>query len=110
MKDRTVIKPKIKKDDTVVAIAGKDRGKSGRVLKVDPAKGKVLVEGLNKYKKHMRRVSEEMPGGIIEIEMPLDLSNVQILCPGCNRPVRIAIKRESGGKKSRVCKKCGTVI
>ncbi len=107
---RAVNKPKIKKDDTVMVIAGKDKGKTGRVLKVDPAKGKILVEGLNKYKKHMRRVSDEMPGGILEIEMPMDISNVQILCSGCNRPVRVAIKEDANGGKSRVCKKCGTVI
>ncbi len=101
---------KIKRDDIVVVIAGKDKGKSGRVLKVLRNKGKVLVEGVNKVKKHMRRFSEEMPGGIVEVEMPLDISNVMLLCRECNKGVRVGFKIEPDGKKVRVCKACGATI
>ena len=101
---------KIKRDDIVVVIAGKDKGKSGRVLRVLRDKGKVVVEGVNKAKKHMRRFSEEMPGGIVEIEMPLDISNVMLFCRECNKGVRVGFKLDEEGKKTRICKSCGAAI
>ncbi len=101
---------KIKKDDVVVVIAGKDKGKRGRVLRVFRDKGKVLVEGINKAKRHVRRISEELPGGIVEVEMPLDISNVMLYCEECGKGVRVGFKIDSDGKKVRVCKSCGSAL
>ncbi len=101
---------KIKKDDTVVVITGKDKGKMGRVLRVLRDKGKVLVEGVNKAKKHVRRISEELPGGITEVEMPMDISNVMLYCPECKRGVRVGFRVESDGKKVRICRSCGAIV
>jgi large subunit ribosomal protein L24 len=106
-------KLKLKKDDTVRVIAGKDRGKSGRILrlvrnKVKPGHTRVLVEGLNIVKKAKKARSQQDRGGIIEIEVPLDVSNVMILCKKCG-PTRIGYKGE-GKDKKRVCKKCGEAL
>ncbi len=101
---------KIKKDDVVVVIAGKDKGKRGRVLRVLRDKGRVLVEGINKAKKHVRRISEELPGGIIEVEMPLDISNVMIYCEECKKGVRVGFRIDPDGKKVRICKSCGSAL
>ncbi len=101
---------KIKKDDMVVVLTGKDKGKRGRVLRVLRSKGRVVVEGINRAKKHIRRISEEMPGGIIEVEMPLDISNVALYCPECKKGVRVGFRIEKDGKKSRVCKICGAAL
>ncbi len=101
---------KIKKDDIVVVIAGKDKGKRGRVLRVFRDKGKVLVEGVNKAKKHVRRISEELPGGIVEVEMPMDISNVMLYCEECKRGVRVGFRINPDGSKVRVCKICGSTL
>jgi large subunit ribosomal protein L24 len=106
-------KKKLKKDDTVRVIAGKDRGKSGRILKlmrnkVCPGKTRVLVEGVNIVKKAKKARNQQDRGGIIEIEAPLDVSNVMILCKKCG-PTRIGYKDE-GKDKKRVCKKCGEAL
>ena len=99
---------RVKKNDEVRVIAGKEKGKSGRVLEVDQVKSRVLVEGVNMAKKAVRKRKQNDRGGIIEVESPLHVSNVMILCKKCG-PVRTGYKRENE-KKVRVCKKCGEVV
>jgi large subunit ribosomal protein L24 len=107
-------KIKLKKDDTVRVIAGKDKGKTGRILGFlrKPARSgsrvRVLVEGINIVKKAKKARSQQDRGGIIEIEAPLDASNVMIICKKCG-PTRIGYKGE-GKDKKRVCKKCGEAL
>lgn len=102
------IKSKIKKDDEVKILAGKNRGKSGRVLKVDREQGRVLVEGVNMVKKAMRKKSQNDKGGIVEIEAPVSISNVAVICKKCG-PTKVGLKIEADGKK-RICRKCGEVL
>lgn len=97
---------RIRKGDKVIILSGKDRGKSGRVLKVMPSKNRVIVEGVNLVKKHMRRRSENEPGGIQEIPAPLHISKVNLFCPNCNKGVRFGIQIMKDKTKIRVCKKC----
>ena len=98
----------IRKNDTVTVIAGKNRGKKGKVLHVLPKKGAVVIEGVNMAKKHMRRRSADDPqgGGIVSIEKPLSLSKVQYFCGRCNRPARLGIKMASDGSHLRICRRC----
>lgn len=91
-------------------IAGRDRGKTGKVLKVFPDENRAIVEGINFVKKAMRRTREEQQGGIIQKEAPITLSNLAIFCKGCNRATRVGITVLSDGTKSRYCKKCNEVI
>lgn len=100
----------IRKNDTVMVIAGKDKGKKGRVLSVYPGEGRIIVEKLNIIKKHQRPTQKQKQGGIVEKEGPMHISNVMLLCGKCDRPTRVSIKTLEGGKKIRVCKKCGEVI
>ena len=99
---------KIRKDDTVQVIAGKDKGKTGNVVRVLPAKNAVIVSGINIVKKAMRKRSQQDQGGIAEIEAPLNISNVAIVCKKCG-PTRIGYKLD-GDKKTRVCRKCGEAL
>ncbi len=106
---------KIRRDDTVRIITGKDRGRTGRVLRVDPVKQKVYVEGANIIKRHMRprtlrdtQRAQEL-GGIIEKEGPIHVSNVMLIDPDSGEPTRVAIRRE-GGRRVRVAKKSGKEI
>ena len=106
---------KIRKDDTVRIITGKDKGRTGRVLRVDPKKDKVYVEGANIIKRHTRprtlrdtQRSQEL-GGIVEMEGPIHVSNVMLVDPDSGEPSRVAIKRE-GGRRMRVAKKSGSEI
>lgn len=101
---------RIKKNDTVMVRTGRDRGKTGKVLRVFPKEHRAIVEGINFVKKHMRRTREEQQGGIIQKETPINLSNLAIFCKGCNRPTRVGVKMLSDGGKSRYCKKCNEVI
>ena len=101
---------KIKKGDTVIITAGKDRGRSGKVERVNPRKNKVLVSGLNIYKKHVKAQSKEKPGGIIELSRPLPVANVALLCPKCKKPTRVGYLFDKKGNKHRVCKKCQEFI
>jgi large subunit ribosomal protein L24 len=96
---------KIKKGDTVKILKGKDRGKSGKVIRVFPAMNKVLVEGLNLYKKHVRPKRQGEKGEVVEIAKPLAAANVALLCPHCKQATRVGYKLE-GIKKFRYCKKC----
>ena len=101
-------KYKIHKDDNVEILAGKDKGKRGTVVRVFEKnnKGRVIVSGANLVKKAIKRRSQQDAGGIAEVEAPLDISNVGIVCKKCGKPVRIGYKLD-GDKKIRVCRKCG---
>lgn len=99
-------KPAIKKNDIVMVIAGKDKGKSGRVISVYPQKGKVLVEKVNFIKRHTRPKGQSHKGGILEREAPIHSSNLMILCSKCDRPVRIGKLTLQDGSRVRVCHKC----
>jgi len=97
----------VRRGDTVAVIAGKERGKRGKVLRVLTGDGRVVVEKVNVVKKHQRPTQKLRQGGIIERESALDLSNVLLVCGRCDRPVRIGIKELADGRKVRVCKRCG---
>ena len=103
-------KSKLKKDDKVKVITGKDRGKIGKVLKVDRKKQRILVEHVNMIKKHQRPTAQNRQGGIVESEAPLDWSNVMLMCNKCVKPVRIKMQQLDDGKKVRVCRKCNEQI
>ena len=106
---------KIRRDDEVVVISGKDRGKSGRVLRVDPAKQRVYVEGLNIVKRHQRPQQvrgaqrAEQVGGVIEREGPIHISNVMLIDPRDKKPTRVGVTREDG-RRSRVARRSGTAL
>ena len=102
-------KMSIKKDDTVVVITGKDKGQRGKVLTVIPKEGKVVVEKINLVSRHTKPRKQGEEGGILKKEAPIYACKVQKVCPKCNKPTRIGHKVE-GGKKVRVCKKCGAEI
>ncbi len=97
---------KIQKDDTVEVISGKDRGKRGKVLKVQPKDNRVIIEGVNILHRHMKPTQDMPQGGIVENEGPIHISNVQLVCPRCDEKVRVGIDRLDDGTKVRVCKKC----
>ena len=99
----------IRKDDTVVVLSGKDKGKKGKVLSASPKAGKVIVAGVNVASKHQKPRSQKEEGGIIKVETPIYACKVQKVCPKCNKPTRIGHKVE-GDKKVRICKKCGAEI
>jgi large subunit ribosomal protein L24 len=101
---------KIRKDDTVLVIAGKDRGKKGKVRFAYPDREKLLVEGVNMIKKHMKAVRDVRQAGIIEREAPVNVSNVMLLCNKCNHPTRVGIRILDDGSKARVCRVCHEVI
>ncbi len=101
---------RIKKNDTVVVISGKHKGKRGRVIRVLPSNDKVIVEKINIVKRHMKPSKKYAQGGIIEKEAPIHISNVMLLCPKCDKPTRIGSQLLSDGNKVRVCKKCKEVI
>jgi len=109
-------KVKIKKDDTVIVITGRDRGKTGKVVRVFPDKGKVLVERLNMVKRHHKGTSPQKPGGIIEKEAPIQLSNVMLVCPQTNKPTRVGRKIVAAGKDTkrfktvRISRKSGEAV
>lgn len=100
----------IKKGDMVSVLTGKDAGKKGKVLRAIPKDNRVVVEGINKAKKHQRPSRAIPQGGILQIESPIQVSNVMLLCGKCNKPSRIGHKVLDDGKKVRVCKKCGEVL
>jgi large subunit ribosomal protein L24 len=100
---------KIKKGDTVKILTGKDSGKTGKILAVNPKKGKILVEGLNMFKKHRRPKKQGEKGEVIKISRPMQASNAMLVCPRCGQPTRIGYKIEAN-KKLRTCKKCKSTI
>ena len=105
----SLIKLHVKKGDTVVVLSGKDKGKQGKIISAMPKAAKVVVEGVNKVKRHSKPSLKVPQGGILTKEMPLHACKVQLVCPACNKPTRIGHK-EVNGKNARVCKKCGEVI
>lgn len=100
----------VKKDDKVKILAGKDRGKTGKVLRAIPAENRVIVEGVNMMTKHQKPQGMNQPGGIIEMEAAIDVSNVMIICPSCNEASRTGKRILEDGTKVRYCKKCNQVI
>ena len=96
----------IRKDDKVVVISGKDKGKEGKVLVANPKAGKVIVEGVNVASKHQKPRKQGEEGGIIKVETPIYACKVMVVCPKCGKPTRVAHKLDAG-KSVRVCKKCG---
>lgn len=103
-------KTKIKKGDTVMVIAGRERGKTGKVLSLDLERGKVVVEKLNIIKRHTKPNQKNRQGGILEREAPVALSNVLLYCANCQKPVRVGIKLTDDGRRLRVCKKCRDTV
>ncbi len=101
---------KIKKNDTVKVLAGKDKGKTGKVLKVYPAADRAIVQGVNFVKKHTKRSQKDQQGGIITRESSIDLSNLSVVCKGCNRPTRVGYDVLKDGSKVRFCKQCNEVL
>ena len=99
---------KLKKKDTVIVIAGRDKGKKGEVKELMPDDRKVVVMGINIVSKH-KKTTKEKPGGIHKVEAPMSISNVQLVCPKCGKPARVKVTVQ-GGEKMRACKKCGEVI
>jgi large subunit ribosomal protein L24 len=100
----------LKKNDLVMVVSGKERGKSGRVLRVFPQKNRIIIEKINFIKKHTRPSGQTKQGGIIEREAPVHISNVMVICEKCNLPVRVGKKILDDGKKVRMCKKCGEIL
>lgn len=100
----------VKKNDMVMIMAGKDKGKTGKVLRVFADKNRVIVENLNQVKRHTRPTQTNTQGGIIEKEAPLHASNVLLVCGSCNKPVRTGIRALEDGSKARFCKKCNEIV
>ena len=101
---------KIRKDDEVQVLSGKDKGKKGKVHSVDPTKGRVVVAGVRMIKRHQKPGRVRTQSGIIEREGPLAISNVILVCNKCGKPARVGYRFIEGGNKVRVCRQCGEVI
>jgi len=104
------IKLHVKKNDMVMVSAGKEKGKTGKILRVFPGKGRVVVESLNMIKRHMRPTRTAPEGGIVEKEAAIDASNVVLVCPACHKPSRTGMRTLDDGTKVRFCKKCNEVV
>jgi large subunit ribosomal protein L24 len=100
----------VKTNDTVIVLAGKDKGVQGKVMSADLKAGKVLVEGVSVAKRHKKPRKQGEPGGIINMETPIHASKVMRVCPKCNKPTRPAHRFDKEGKKVRICKKCDAEI
>ncbi len=100
----------IRKNDTVLVIAGKEKGKRGKVLLVLPARNRVVVEHVNMIKRHQRPTQKLRQGGIIEREGPLHASNVMLVCGKCGKPTRAGVQALADGRRARVCRKCGETL
>jgi large subunit ribosomal protein L24 len=101
---------KIRRNDIVKILAGKDKGKSGKVLRIYPQHNKAIVEGINYIKKHARRTQDNPQGGIVQKENPIQISNLAIICPRCSKPARIGFSILADKSKVRFCKKCNETI
>ena len=101
---------RIKKNDTVMIIAGKERGKIGKVLHVLTRDNRVIVERLNMVRRHMKPRGPQSPGGIMEKEASIHLSNIMPMCEKCNAPVRVGVRRLDDGSKARLCRRCGELL
>jgi len=104
------MKIRIKKDDKVKVLTGKDKGKIGKVLKVVKKTNRVVVENINVVKVHQRPSQASPQGGIVDKAMPIDISNLMLMCNSCVKPTRIGIKQLEDGKRVRICKKCDQQI
>ncbi len=100
----------VKTDDTVEVISGDDGGKRGRVLRVDRTAGRIVVEGVNRVKRHVRKSQKNPQGGVLSKEAPIQLSNVMLVCTACNAATRTGARKLADGSKERFCKKCGAGI
>lgn len=100
----------LKKDDQVEVLSGKDKGRVGKILRVDPKSNKAIVEKVNMVKRHTKPNPANQQGGIIDKEAMLDLSNLKLICPKCTKTVRIGKKILDDGTKVRVCQKCGEAV
>lgn len=104
------IKMHVKKGDTVLVLSGKDKGKKGKIIEALPKKSKVVVEGVNKVKRHTK-ASQKLPqGGILVKEAPMHSSKVMLVCSECDKPTRIKHTELASGKMARICKKCGEIL
>jgi large subunit ribosomal protein L24 len=101
---------RIKKGDTVIVIAGKEKGKTGKVLRFDKAKQRMLIQGVNFVKKHSKQTKQDQPGGILQKESPLQISNLMFNCPRCNKKSKLGAKFLNDGSKVRICKKCQEMV
>jgi large subunit ribosomal protein L24 len=101
---------KIRKDDTVLVIAGREKGKKGKVRFAYPRENKIIVEGLNFYKKHSKAKGAAKQAGIIDLEAPLHVSKVMFLCNKCNKPTRVGSRKLDDGRSVRFCRVCNEVI
>ena len=101
---------KIKKGDRVRVLQGKDRGKTGEVTRVLPKEGKVIVDGINVAKKHQKATRSTMQGGIIDKDMPIDVSNVAVISPKDGKPTKVGYKFDAEGNKVRICRRTGAEI
>jgi large subunit ribosomal protein L24 len=100
---------RIHKGDEVIVLQGKDKGKKADVVRAIPERNKVIVEGVNVAKRHSKPTRATQQGGVIDKFMPIDVSNVALVCKGCDRPTRVGYRVEADGEKVRTCKKCGAV-
>ena len=100
----------VRKNDSVMVIAGKERGTTGKVLKVLPEKYRAIIERLNMVKRHTRSRGPQQPGGIVEKEASIHISNLMVMCDKCNAPVRVGHKVLGDGEKTRICRRCGDSI
>ncbi len=100
----------VHREDTVLVLTGKDKGKKGRVIRLFPKVDKALVEKINMVKRHTRPSQQLPQGGILEKEAPIHLSNLQVICLKCGKATRVAHKTLASGQKTRVCKKCGEIL
>src|ERR1700732_1388826 len=106
-----MLKVKIKKNDMVMVVKGRDRGKTGKVMRVIPDEGRVLIERLNMVKRHSKPRGAASPGGIVEKAAAIDISNVMVFCERCNAPVRVGIKKTAAdGARTGVCRRCGEAL
>jgi|SRR5271155_1853601 len=105
-----MVKYKIKKNDMVMVVKGRDRGKTGKVLRTMPEEGRLVVERLNIVKRHSKPRGAASPGGIVEKEAPLRIENVMMMCDHCNAPVRAGTKIGADGSATRICRRCGEVL
>lgn len=101
---------KIKKNDKVEIIKGKDKGKTGKVLRIESITNRLYVDGTNIISKHIRQKDQSKPGGIIKKEGPIKISNVMLVCPNCGKPARVGFEVKDSGEKVRICKKCNQQI
>ena len=100
----------VRKNDSVMVISGRERGKTGKVLRVLSKKDAIFVERINMVKRHSRPRGPQQPGGIVEKEAPIRVSNIMLMCDKCNAPVRVGRRVLGDGKKVRICKRCGEAL